>query len=120
MDIAFPFHLSSTGRAAPANHPDHLRQLVEQVLFTGPGERVNRPEFGCDLGQLVFAPNGDEMTAAAQFLLQGALQRWLGEVIRVDALEITAADATFTVKIVFVDKRSGVRTVAEFTRTGLS
>jgi phage baseplate assembly protein W len=76
MEIRFPFGFNGRGRTAEADGDAHLRQLIEQVLFTYPGERVNRPDFGSGLMQLVFAPSGEELATAAQFLVQGALQRW--------------------------------------------
>ena len=80
---------TSTAAAAPRRptSDDHIRDLIEQVLFTAPGERVNRPNFGSGLLQLVFAPNSDELAAATQFLVQGALQQWLGDLIQVEGVE---------------------------------
>ena len=52
MEIAYPFHVDGRGRSAPADANEHIRQMIEQVLFTAPGERVNRPEFGTGLLQL--------------------------------------------------------------------
>ena len=73
MQIDHPFHLDNRGRTAETGRDDHIRDLIEQVLFTSPGERVNRPTFGCGLTQLLFAPNSPELAAATQFLVQG---RW--------------------------------------------
>ena len=83
MHIDFPFHVD--GSAPDGRRPsddEHVRDLIEQVLFTRPGERVNRPGFGSGLQQLVFAPNSPELAAAVQFLVQGALQQYLADVIR--------------------------------------
>ncbi len=88
MQIAYPFHIDGRGRVADAGGDDHIRQLIEQVLFTAPGERVNRPDFGSGLMQLVFAPNSDELATATQLLIQGALQQWLGDLIQVEAAEV--------------------------------
>ena len=85
MDIDFPFHFDGRGRTAEAATDEHVRDLIEQVLFTSPGERVNRPTFGSGLMQLVFAPNSDELATATQFLVQAALQQWLGDLIEVCA-----------------------------------
>jgi len=70
-DIDYPYHFDSRGRTATADYADHVRDLIEQVLFTSPGERVNRPNFGCGLRQLIFAPASDELATATQFLVQG-------------------------------------------------
>ena len=117
--IDFPFHPDRRGRTADTDEDDHVRDLIEQVLFTGPGERVNRPDFGCGLLQLVFSPNSDELAAATQFLVQGALQQWLGGRILVEAVQVTAQDASLTVTIQFVNRRTQERQVAQFQRGGV-
>ena len=85
MNIDFPLHLDGGGRTATTDDDDHIRDMIEQVLFTNPGERVNRPDFGSGLLQLVFAPNSTELAAALQFTIQAALQRWLGDLIELPA-----------------------------------
>jgi phage baseplate assembly protein W len=95
---------------------DHIRDMIEQVLFTNPGERVNNPTFGSGLLQLVFAPNGDELAATTQFLAQGALQQWLGDLIQVDALQVESEDSTLRVAIRYTVRRTQQRQVAQFTR----
>ena len=79
----FPFRMDETGRTATTDVDDHVRDMIYQVLFTSPGERVDLPNFGCGLLQLVFAPNSDTLAAATQLLVQGSLQKWLGDVIQV-------------------------------------
>src|SRR5437879_11318605 len=106
MQIDFPFHFDAGGRTALASNQKHIRDLIEQVLFTSPGERVNRPTFGCGLNQLVFAPNSPELAAATQFLVQGSLQQWLGDLIVVDSVEVESVDATLRVTISYVVRRS--------------
>ena len=76
-----------------ADDDRHIRDLIEQLLFTNPGERVNRPEFGSGLGQLIFAPNSPELATAVQFLVQGALQQWLGDLIAVERVQVDAVDS---------------------------
>lgn len=84
MDIAFPFGFDRTGHTAAATDADrHIRDLIEQVLLTSPGERVNRPTFGTGTNQLVFAPNGDTLAMAQQKLIQAGLQQWLSDLIQV-------------------------------------
>ena len=75
--LDYPLHLDGRGRAAVTGEDDHIRDLIHQVLFTNPGERVNRPDFGCGLMQLVFAPNSPELAATVQALVHAALQQWL-------------------------------------------
>jgi uncharacterized protein len=114
--IDYPFHFDGRGRTAATGHDDHVRDLIEQLLFTSPGERVNRPDFGSGLLQLVFAPAGTELAATTQFLVQGSLQQWLGELIAVEAVEVTAEDATLRVSVQYVVRRTQERQVAQFTR----
>ena len=105
--IAFPFAIDTRGRTAEAESDAHILQMIEQLLFTSPGERVNRPDFGSGLLQLVFAPNSDELTAALQFSMQAALQQWLGDVIDVRTLEVTAVDAELRVDLQYLVRRTG-------------
>lgn len=116
MNVDFPFHFDGRGRTAEAEADAHVRDLIEQVLFTAPGERVNRPTFGCGLMQLVFAPNSDELAAATQFLVQGALQQWLGDLIQVHEVAVESEEATLRVTVEYVLRRDGRREVAQFTR----
>jgi phage baseplate assembly protein W len=117
MQIAFPFQVDGRGRTADADLDAHVRQLIEQVLFTAPGERVNRPTFGTPLGQLVFAPNSAELATATQFLVQGALQQWLGEVIQVESVEARSIESALEVTVQYVVRRSQERRVAQFSRS---
>lgn len=116
MNIDFPFHVDTRGRTAVTGDDDHIRNMIEQVLFTSPGERVNHPTFGSGLMQLVFAPNSDELAAAIQFLVQGALQQWLGDVIQVDDLQVESEDATLRLAIQYTVRRTQQRQVAQFSR----
>ena len=118
MQIDFPFHVDGRGRTAAADEEKHVRDLIEQVLFTAPGERVNRPTFGSGVLQLVFAPNSDALAAATQFAVQGALQQWLGDLILVQAVQVESEDATLRVTVEYVLRRSQQRQVARFTRGG--
>lgn len=99
--IAFPLRLDARGRTALADDEDHLRGLVEQVLFTRPGERVNRPDFGSGVSRLVFAPSGDELAHATRALVHGALQQYLGDLLRVEDVAVEARDAVLDVTIVY-------------------
>jgi uncharacterized protein len=114
----FPYHFDGRGRTADAALEKHVRNLIEQVLFTNPGERVNRPSFGCGLLQTVFAPNSQELAAATQFLVQGSLQEWLGERIQVHEVSIEAVDSELRVTIPYTLREDGIRRLAEFVRAG--
>ena len=116
QNLAFPLHIDGRGRSADAARDAHLRGLMEQLLFTMPGERVMRPDFGCGLMQLVFAPNSPELAATVQALVHGALQQWLGHLMRVDEVNAESADATLTVQVRYTVLESGQAGVAEFAR----
>jgi phage baseplate assembly protein W len=116
MNIKFTYHFDDRGRTAETDEDSHIRDMIEQVLFTSPGERVNRPTFGSGLLQLVFQPNSDELAATIQFLVQGALQQWLGDLIEVNAVEARAEDATLMITIVYTVRRNQQRQIAHFTR----
>lgn len=109
MDIDFPFRIDARGRSAATTYPDHVLDMIEQLLFTTPGERVNRPDFGCGLLDLVFEPNSPELAAALQVSAEGALQRWLGDVITVDSLVVTAEDATLRIELTYLINATGQR-----------
>lgn len=116
MQLAYPFAIDGRGRTAEANTDDHLRQLIEQLLFTTPGERVNRPTFGSGLLQLVFAPSSEELATAVQFMVQGAIQQWLGDLIQVEAVSVQSEDAVLRVTVQYVVRRTQQRQTAEFVR----
>jgi len=117
MQIDHPYHFDGSGRTASASDDDHIRDLIEQVLLTSPGERVNRPTFGCGLLRLIFAPNSDALAAATQLTAQGALQQWLGDLILVEDVSVENADEVLRVTVRYVIRRSQERKVAEFTRS---
>ena len=119
MNIDFSYRFDHRGRTAEANSDKHIRDLIEQVLFTSPGERVNRPTFGSGLMQLVFAPNSAELAAATQFLVQGALQQWLGDLIQVESVNVNVEDATMRVTVEYIIRRSQERQVAQFSKGGV-
>lgn len=116
--VDYPFSFDNRGRTADTTSEDHIRDLIEQVLFTSPGERVNRPTFGCGLNQLVFAPNSPELAAATQFLVQGSLQQWLGDLIVVDSVQVESVDAALRVAISYVVRRTQTSQTAVFTQGG--
>lgn len=117
-NVDYPFDFDGRGRTADTTDNDHIRDLIEQVLFTSPGERVNRPDFGSGVLQLVFAPNGEALAAATQATVLGALQQWLGDRIMVEAVDVESEDATLTVTVRYVVRRTQQRQVSRFTRAG--
>jgi len=107
--LDFPFHLDGRGRTAVTGGDDHVRDLIIQVLFTNPGERVNRPDFGCGLQTLVFAPASEAIAAATKVLAKGALQRWLEQEIQVEEVDVRAEEATLLVEVSYVRRLDGER-----------
>ena len=118
MQIDYPFRFDGRGRTAQTGQEDHIRDLIEQVLFTSPGERVNRPTFGSGVMQLLFAPNNDALASATQLTVQGALQQWLGDLIVVESVDVENDDATLRVSVRYVLRRTQERRVAQFVRGG--
>jgi len=111
FDPGFPYGFDAHGRTAIAGETDHIEDMIEQFLFTAPGERVMLPDLGSGLLQSVFDRNSPEVAAALQFTVQAGLQRWLGDVIEVHELVVTSVDATLTVRIAYAIRRTGeVRT----------
>src|SRR5437588_8981987 len=117
MNVDFPYHLDNRGRTAETDDDDHIRDLIEQVLFTAPGERVNRPTFGSGLLQLVFAPNSDALAAATQATVQGALQAWLADVIEVQDVSVEAVDSALRTTVGYTIRRTQAPQTATFERT---
>ena len=119
MNVDYSYHFDKRGRTASADDNDHIREMIEQLLFTSPGERVNRPDFGSGLLQMVFAPNSTELAAALQFTTQAALQRYLGDLIDLKSLEVSAQDSTLTVVVQYVVRRTQESRTQTFTRSGV-
>lgn len=117
MNIDYPFHFDQRGQSAATSDDDHIRDMIEQFLLTSPGERVNRPDFGSGLLQMVFAPNSPELAAALQFTIQAGLQQWLGDLIEVKNLEVASDDATLRVAVNYVVTRTQQSVTKTFTRS---
>ena len=118
--LDFPVTVDGRGRIAVTDADDHVRDLIAQVLFTDPGERVNRPDFGSGIRQLVFMPNSEPLAIATEFAIKGALQRWLGDVIRPESVEVTAEDATLRVTVTYRRLVDGATDQATFEHPGTS
>jgi len=114
--LDYPFRFDGRGRTAQAGADDHVRDLVEQLLFTTPGERVNHPTFGSGVLGLVFAPGGDALAAATQLVVQGALHQWLSEVITVGTVEVGMQDSTLTVTVSYTPVGSREQRVTSISR----
>lgn len=116
--LAAPFHVDGRGRSAVHDDDAHIKDMIYAVLFTVPGERVNRPDFGCGLKQLVFEPSGGALAGATQFMVRAALIRWLGDVIRVEAVDVIANDAELTVQVAYSVVATGAQRAVEFVAPG--
>jgi len=116
MNIDFPLHFDNRGRTAATDDDHHIRDMIEEFLFTNAGERVNRPDFGSGLLQMVFAPNSPEIASALQLTIQAGLQRWLGDVILVQKVEVSSEDSTLRVLVQYVVKRTNQTQTATFTQ----
>jgi phage baseplate assembly protein W len=115
-EVAFPLQVTPHGRVATATWEQHVEQMIEQVLFTAPGERVNRPDFGCGLLQLVFGPNSSEIAAAAQFTIGAALQQWLGDLVQVQEVRVLSEDAVLRITIEYIVILTQQRRTAQFSQ----
>jgi Bacteriophage baseplate protein W len=117
VDVDFPYHVDGRRRTAVAPADDHLRDLIEQVLFTAPGERVMRPEFGSGLLGLVFEPGGPELVATTQHLVQGSLQQELGHLIAVESVQVSQDEGVLTVEVRYVTLQTQQPATASFARS---
>ena len=117
-ELDFPYRFDGRGRTAGSSAEKHIRDLIEQVLFTTPGERVMRPDFGSGLLSMVFEPNSTALAATSQMLIQGALQQHLGHLIAVQGVEVEAIDSIFRVEVRYSVLSEGTDHVANFTLPG--
>lgn len=116
MNLKFTYQFDNQGRTADTDNNKHIRDMIEQVLFTSPGERVNRPDFGSGLLQLVFQPNSSELAATTQYLVQGALKQWLGDLIDVNDVEVVSEDSLLQVTVVYTVLKTQEQQIAQFTK----
>ena len=109
--LRFPFAVDAgRGRIAEEdNYVQHIEQMMYQVLFTAPGERINRPDFGCGIKRLVFAPNSEVSAALAQVTIIQALTRWLATAITVNDVKARAVEERLEITIVYTLKARGER-----------
>jgi Bacteriophage baseplate protein W len=117
VNVNFPLEFDGRGRTRDP-HDAYVRQLIEQVLFTSPGERLNMPDFGSGLLQLPFAPNSTELEAATQFAVQAALQKWLSDYIVVQSVVASAREAELSVSVTYSLVNEDVTQVQTFVSGG--
>jgi phage baseplate assembly protein W len=116
MPVDYPYNFDARGRTGEATREDHIRQMLELILFTSPGERVNRPTFGSGVTQLLFSPNSTAVASALQLAVQGALQLWMGDLIQVQEVSMTAEDSQLNVTISYIDRSRQERQTVTFVR----
>ena len=114
-DVAFPFRIDGRGRTASTDYDSHVHDMIELLLFTSPGERVMRPDFGCGLLDLAFEPNSPELAASLQISIQVALQRWLGDVITISSLDAVSQDDLLQITLGYSVRATGTQTTHVFT-----
>lgn len=120
MNLNYPYAIDGRGRTTEAQESAWVRGLIEQILFTSPGERAMRPDFGSGVMQLVFAPNSAELAAATQMLVQGALQQWLAEIIAVHSVVVSVQESTLQITVDYQLRRTQQREVHTFERGGFA
>jgi len=116
VEFGYPLKVDKKGSTATVSEEMHILQMIEQLLFTVPGERVNRPTFGTGINKLIFAPNSNELAATTQFLIQGQLQQWLGNLIKVESVQVTNPDSTLAITIQYRVRQTQQLQVASFTK----
>ncbi len=116
MEVKYPFQLDASGRTAGVGYDEHIRHMIEQVLFTSEGERVNRPTFGCGLMELVFENESLENQAYTRLIVNNSLNQWLAQRISIEDVSVIDADSQMIVRIIYTVTRTGHRQVAEFRR----
>jgi phage baseplate assembly protein W len=107
IHIDFPFHFNEAGRTAVTDVKDHIRDMIEQFLFTNAGERVNRPEFGSGLLHVVFEPQSEALITTLQRTAQAGLQQYLGDLITVQVLVVSTEESTLRVEVRYILRRTG-------------
>ncbi|MDT5233491.1 MAG: uncharacterized protein QOI39_3991 [Mycobacterium sp.] len=108
MYLTFPYHLDANGHTATTrDRDDHIRQMLRQLLFTRPGERVNRPDFGCGLGDLVFEPNRGRLAAALEVTVVTSVGHWLGDLIQLHNVDIENQEEKLLVNLKYSVRPGG-------------
>jgi phage baseplate assembly protein W len=107
--IRLPFEIDAgLGRVhTETERTKYIRQLMQQVLLTSPGERIDRPDYGCGVRRMVFAPNNPATATLTQVLVYQALTEWLADVIIVDRIEVHPDVATLSIEITYRDIETG-------------
>ena len=110
--IGYPFQFDGRGRSGQSKEDEYIRDLIEQVLLTAPGERVMRPTFGSGVRQLLFGAASSEVATATQYLVQSSLQQWLADLITVEAVDVEAREGALLINVKYVVRRSQTRAIS--------
>lgn len=113
--LSFPFHADDHGAAATSGHAEAVREQIEQVLLTVPGERVDRPAFGCGVQLLVFGTPTPQTLATTEYVVRTALRRHLGDVLAVDAVRVETRDGELRVDVLYTLRATGQELAATVT-----
>jgi phage baseplate assembly protein W len=120
MNLSFPFNFDPTGHTAQTDPLSHIRDMIEQILFTSPGERVNRPTFGSGTAQLVFTPNSDVLAAGQQNIIQASLQMWLSDLISLQSVTVVPDDAILQITVIYTVLQTQQQQTQQFVYGGVS
>ncbi|BBA98923.1 hypothetical protein RVR_10554 [Actinacidiphila reveromycinica] len=102
---AFPLRIGPGGGIAMVSGQAEIEEAMRLVLATAPGERPMRPEFGCAIHEMVFAPVNEATAGRIQHEVYASLDRWEPR-IEVEDVEVTAGD---TQGVLYIDVRYSVR-----------
>ena len=119
MNVDYPFRFQGRGRTATTDDAGHIHDMIEQLLFTNPGERVNRPTFGSGLLGRIFEPNSPEQAAVLQATMQAAVLQELGDLIELQTLEVTSEEETLRVVVNYVIRETGESRTGSIERSGV-
>ena len=102
--LAFPLGVDHRGEIALAHGEDDIAQAIRLILSTTPGERLMRPEFGCDLHDLVFDAIDAAMIGRMDLVIRAALDRWEPR-IEVEAIDFDLSRAVYGQLLVTITYR---------------
>src|SRR3954466_6292826 len=114
LNVAFPFRLDSRGHTEVTDDERHVNGMLEMLLLTTAGERVNRPDFGGGLRQLLFGPASPELAATVQHTLRAEILQWLDDVIDLRELDVWAEEGRMVLNLSYVLRHDGTQRTAEF------
>ncbi len=119
VQFAFPYAITPSGRTALATPSEHIRELIELVLFTVPGDRVNRPTFGAGLSQFVFDPASTALSGSVEAVVQSALMQWMADLIRVEhvSVEVGADGNSLEITVTYLELATNQSNTATFTQS---